>query len=330
MRIVKLAAAALAVFVIAAIGFVYLAPESATRLALDLERQRAGLVRKHIDLPGGLHYAYLEGGQGEPLMLLHGFGADKDNFTRGAFLTPHFRVIVPDQIGFGESAHPQQADYAPIAQAARSGPGAGAGHPESAPRRQLDGGHIALTYAALHPAEVKSLWLLDPAGVWSAPESELRKIVRQTGKNPLMARSEDEFAGIFAFVMSDPPFIPRPMLNVIARERIQNFALEARIFKQLAADSVEARHRPGHIDFDCVGRTRPRDPCRNRRRPAQTDAEFAGRPHAGHRPFANDRAATAERARLPAVSSRLAVLNQADAYQFRYAGGGQTHGRRPA
>lgn len=243
MRIVKLAAAALAVFVIAAIGFVYLAPESATRLALDLERQRAGLVRKHIDLPGGLHYAYLEGGQGAPLMLLHGFGADKDSFTRVArFLTPHFRVIVPDQIGFGESAHPQQADYAPIAQAARLRALAQALGIQSLHLGGSSmGGHIALTYAALHPAEVKSLWLLDPAGVWSAPESELRKIVRQTGRNPLMASSEDDFAGIFAFVMSDPPFIPRPMLNVIARERIQNFALEKRMFKQLAADSVEAR-----------------------------------------------------------------------------------------
>lgn len=243
MRIVKLAAAALAVFVIAAIGFVYLAPQSATRFAIDLERQRAGLVRKHIDLPGGLHYAYLEGGQGEPLMLLHGFGADKDNFTRVArFLTPHFRVIVPDHIGFGESAHPQQADYAPIAQAARLRALAQALGIQSLHLGGSSmGGHIALTYAALAPAQVKSLWLLDPAGVWSAPESELRSIIRQTGKNPLMARSEDDFAGIFAFVMSDPPFIPRPMLNVLARERIQNFALEERIFKQLAADSVEER-----------------------------------------------------------------------------------------
>ena len=71
-------------------------------------------------MPGGLRYVYLEGGQGEPLLLLHGFGADKDNFVRAArFLTPHFHVIVPDQIGFGESAHPLQADYAPIAQSKR-------------------------------------------------------------------------------------------------------------------------------------------------------------------------------------------------------------------
>ncbi len=72
------------------------------------------------------------------------------------------------------------------------------------------GGQIALTYAALHRAEVKRLWLLDSTGEWSAPESELCKIIGQTGKNPLMARSEDDFAGIFAFVMSDPPSSPGP------------------------------------------------------------------------------------------------------------------------
>ena len=243
MRIAKLVAAALAVVVIAVVGFIYLAPEKATRFATNAERQRSGLVRKQVELPGGLLCVYLEGGQGEPLMLLHGFGADKDNFTRVArFLTPHFRVIVPDQIGFGESAHPQDADYAPIAQAVRLRALAQALGVQSLHLGGSSmGGHIALTYAALHPAEVKSLCLLDPAGVWTAPESELQKIIRETGHNPLMARSEDEFAGVLAFAMSDPPFIPRPMLNVMARERIQNFALEERIFKQLKADSVEER-----------------------------------------------------------------------------------------
>ena len=52
--------------------------------------------------------------------LLHGFGADKDHFARVAhWLTPHYRVIVPDLIGFGESSHPFDADYSPAAQAER-------------------------------------------------------------------------------------------------------------------------------------------------------------------------------------------------------------------
>ena len=228
---------------LAVVGVVYLAPETALHLAVGADRQRSGLVRKEIELPGGMHWVYLEGGQGEPLLLLHGFGADKDNFTRVArFLTPHYRVIVPDLIGFGESAHPQDADYAPTAQAGRVRALAQAlGITGVHIGGNSMGGQIALTYAALHPTEVKSLWLLDAAGVWTAPESELQKIAMESGRNPLMAKSEDEFAGVVTFVMSDPPFFPRPMLNVMARERIRNLALEERIFKQIRSDSIEVR-----------------------------------------------------------------------------------------
>jgi pimeloyl-ACP methyl ester carboxylesterase len=242
-RIVKLVLALIVLLVVGVIGFVYLLPEKATRFVVNAERQRSDLLRKEIDLPGGLHFVYLDGGQGEPLMLLHGFGANKDNFVRVArFLTPHYRVIVPDEIGFGESAHPPDADYATPAQAERlrslaQALGIGRIHLGGSSM----GGQIAMSYAALHPTEVASLWLLDPGGVWSAPASELRKVLAETGQNPLMAKNEDEFAQIFAFVMSDPPFIPRPLLDVMAQERIKNFSLEKRIFQQIAADSLEAR-----------------------------------------------------------------------------------------
>ena len=242
-RLVVGVAALLAVAVIALIGFVVAAPEAATRMAINAERQRAGLVHKTIALPGGVQYAYLEGGQGEPLMLLHGFGANKDNFTRVArLLTPHYRVIVPDHIGFGESSHPPEADYAPTAQADRLRALAQAlGVTNLHLGGNSMGGQIAMTYAALYPSEVKSLWLLDAAGAWTAPESELRKTVRETGQNPLMAANVDEYARIIPYVMSDPPYIPAPMVKVMAQERIRNFALEKRIFKQIAEDSVEAR-----------------------------------------------------------------------------------------
>lgn len=225
------------------IGFFYLAPASATRFVIDAERQRAALVRKEITLPGGLRYVYLEGGQGEPLMLLHGFGANKDNFTRVArFLTPHYRVIVPDHIGFGESARPDPADYTAAAQAERLHALAQAlGIKTLHLGGSSMGGQIAMTYAALHPSEVASLWLLDPAGIWSAPKSELAEIYQRTGRNPLIARTEDEFAQTFAFVMKDPPFVPRPIMNEMAKEPIGNAPLAERIFRQIINDSVESR-----------------------------------------------------------------------------------------
>ncbi|MFC3379162.1 alpha/beta fold hydrolase [Rugamonas sp. CCM 8940] len=228
---------------VAATGFVYAMPEQAARLAIQAERQRAGLVRKEVELPGGLHSVYLEGGRGEPLILLHGFGANKDNFLRVARqLTPHFRVIVPDLTGFGESAHPAEADYLPAAQAERVRALA-----QALGLRRLHlggssmGGQIAMSYAVLHPDEVASLWLLDPAGVWSAPRSELGDIYVGTGRNPLVAHNEEEFAETFAFVMSDPPFIPGPIVRALAQEPMRNAPLAEKIFKQFTADSLEGR-----------------------------------------------------------------------------------------
>ena len=241
MRIIKAVLALIIICILSIVGFVYLAPEKANKLAINLERKHSGLTRKEINLPGDLHYVYLEGGQGEPLVLLHGFGADKDNFTRVArFLTPHYRVIIPDHIGFGESGHPQDADYSAGVQAVRIRTLAKAlGITKLHLGGSSMGGHISMMYAALYPDEVKSLWLLDPAGVWSAPSDEVREIIAKTGENPLMAKNEDEFAKIFAFVMADPPFIPRPILNVMAQERIRNYELEKRIFKETHANSVE-------------------------------------------------------------------------------------------
>ena len=249
MRSLKWVLAALGVLGALVVGvgvyFTTTAPERAVRAALAYERRVAGLERKEITLASGPTYVYLEGGRGAPLVLLHGFGADKDNFARVAkYLTPHYRVIVPDLVGFGESSKPPQADYAPRAQAERL----------RALMRQLGvtklhlggnsmGGHIALTYAALYPKEVESLWLLNAAGVWSAPPSELRRTMAQTGENPMLVQDEDDFAHLVSLLTAQPLMIPRPFLDVLAQERIKNYALEQRIFKQLAADSVEERIR---------------------------------------------------------------------------------------
>lgn len=242
-RIAKAVLVALLALVVASVALVYLSPETATRLAIDAERARAGLTAKTIDLPNGLHYAYLEGGQGEPLLLLHGFGENKDHFARAAgHLVPHYRVLVPDHIGFGDSAHPLDADYSPPAQAVRLHALTQA---LGIARMHLGGnsmgGQIALTYAAMYPADIGSLWVLDPAGIWSAPPSEMREFMQKTGTNPMFVRSADDFVRLSGFAMTDPPFVPRPMINVLAQERIRNVALEERIFKTLDADTLEPR-----------------------------------------------------------------------------------------
>ncbi|QSR24161.1 alpha/beta hydrolase [Nocardioides aromaticivorans] len=71
--------------------------------------------REHVVDAGGVKTRYWESGTGEPLVLIHGGGAGAD--ARGnwsgcfPYLTPHFRVIAYDMVGFGQSV-PDNPDFA--------------------------------------------------------------------------------------------------------------------------------------------------------------------------------------------------------------------------
>lgn len=54
---------------------------------------------------------YLDEGEGEPLLLLHGFASSADSFRDLIpLLAPGHRVIAPDLLGFGFSGRPAEAD----------------------------------------------------------------------------------------------------------------------------------------------------------------------------------------------------------------------------
>lgn len=223
--------------------FIQLAPEVATRFAVDTERARAGLTKHSIQLDNGLTYVYLEGGHGEPLLLLHGFNANKDNFTRIAGkLTSKYHVIIPNQIGFGESSHLANADYRTDAQAQRL-------HQflTKLKIKQVHiggssmGGAISVAYAARYGSEVKSVWLLDSGGVSSAPKTAMFDAFDKTGHFSLIARTPEEYEMIYKLAMYNPPFVPKSMLHVFAKESIANADLEYQIIKQLMPDSIEER-----------------------------------------------------------------------------------------
>lgn len=236
--------AALVVVVMALIiAFVYLAPARAVDAALKATRKQSGLIRKEITLANGLCLVYLEGGQGEPLILLHGFGGNKDSFTRTSrFLVKRYRVIIPDIIGFGESSRPLDADYSIPAQVDRLRI-----FSQALNLKNLHlggnsmGGQIALLYAALCPSQIKSLWLVSPAISRRSFNSDVLNSITESSHNPLIARSVEEFEQVMALGMSKPPFVPKPMLKILAQERIQNAALEARIFETIVDHSVEAQ-----------------------------------------------------------------------------------------
>lgn len=224
--------------------FMNLAAKFSLRMTVEVLRSQAGLVRKEVQLGDGLHYVYLEGGRGEPLVLLHGFDADKDLFTPIArFLTNRYRVIIPDHIGFGESAKPPDADYSPPAQAERLRAFAQTvGISNFHLGGSSMGGQIALTFAAFYPEKVKSLWLLDPAGLSNTPKSLCDELFETLGESPLLIRKEEDVLRVIHLVLAyPPPFVPRPILTTMAEPHAANYLLEKRISHEIARDLVDRR-----------------------------------------------------------------------------------------
>lgn len=124
----------------------------------------------------GFPMHYVDEGQGEPIVLLH--GDPTWGYIWRRFIPPlsrDHRVIAPDHMGFGKSATPPDHDLSPRT------------HVENLTRLidALDlrditlvlqdwGGFIGTTYALLHPERIKRIFLLNTlTGYGNAPADEL-------------------------------------------------------------------------------------------------------------------------------------------------------------
>src|SRR3546814_2907816 len=99
----------------------FLFPGRLVALMRSLVRRRGRLVRKSIAVDGRV-WPYLEGGdRSKPaLVMVHGFGADKDHWTFYApWLTKDYRLIAPDLPGFGENDRDGELLFDVASQAAR-------------------------------------------------------------------------------------------------------------------------------------------------------------------------------------------------------------------
>ncbi|GEP54552.1 alpha/beta fold hydrolase [Reyranella soli] len=126
--------------------------------------------------------AYLEKGQGTPLVLLHGIGSAARSFAAqlDAF-SSHWRVLAWDAPGYGASealpmAHPTAADYAAALERFLRERGVSEFHLLGHSLGCL----MAAAFAARHPGRVRSLTLCSIAGGHShLPEAERRKLLDQ-------------------------------------------------------------------------------------------------------------------------------------------------------
>ncbi len=82
------------------------------RMLLAVDRAGAGLRQREIQVDDH-RIVYSEGGHGEPILLLHGFGAESGSWNHVAkFLTKRYHVIAPNLPGWGTSTRLPDASYA--------------------------------------------------------------------------------------------------------------------------------------------------------------------------------------------------------------------------
>lgn len=223
-----------------AAGTLYCWPGALVAGITFVERQQAGLSPRQVQVDD-LTIHYYEGGpaNAETLLMIHGFGANRDNWLRFAhFFTDRYHVIALDLPGFGESSRPD-IRYDVLSQAERVRAFAQALKVE---RPHLIGnsmgGHIAALYAARHPAEVASLALLDNSGIDSPQKSELIQRLERGEPNPLVARSAEEFDALLKFVFVTPPPLPDALKRYFAERSVANREHYDRVFAQLRSHYV--------------------------------------------------------------------------------------------
>ena len=198
------------------------------------EYRAAARLSEHTIRAGGHDIVYLDRGSGEPMLLVHGFGGDKDNFTLLARHIPdRYRPVVLDLPGFGESARHPDDRYDVRTQAARLLEFADAvGLPRFHLAGNSMGGQIAARFSLDHPERVLSLMLINAAGVTSPHPSEFAQALKR-GQNPLLVTTVEDFDRVMALTFVKPPAIPGFLKRYFAERAVVTRAFNDKIFGDL-------------------------------------------------------------------------------------------------
>jgi pimeloyl-ACP methyl ester carboxylesterase len=205
---------------------------------ISLARDSVGLEVKTAPA-GDVNLTYMERqstskANAESIILLHGFSANKDNWIRFTkALDEKYHVIAVDLAGHGDSEKLLTTDYDLIKQAERlDALVAGLGINEFHIAGNSMGGAISAIYSLSHPDKVKSLTLIDAAGIDGNQPSEFYQALAK-GSNPLIATDEESFEFRMNFTMSQPPLLPWPLRPALFRQTMARIDINEKIFSDM-------------------------------------------------------------------------------------------------
>lgn len=206
-----------------------------TDMALKSERDRAGLAYKSVEVDS-MNIVYLESNSNasaETMVLIHGFGANKDNWVRmAAQFEDEYHVVIIDLPGHGDSSKDLQRHYSYNDQVDYL-------HDIlsklNIKRFHLAGnsmgGAISTLYTAAYPEQVATLTLFDPAGVFQF-ESELAQYLAKN-ENPLIVKNSQDFTRLMDFALEEKPFIPWPVTDILAEKAMANQQINAKVWEDI-------------------------------------------------------------------------------------------------
>jgi len=203
-----------------------------------LERNKTGVTEKSVQV-GDHKIAYLEGGKGDTIILLHGFGDQKDSWVKFARpLTKNYHVIIPDLPGFGDSTQIATQSYEANVQLGRVAAfidkiGVGKYHVVG----NSMGGLFAGLLAAQYPDRVMSLALLDTYGIAGREKSELVKSIEK-GVNPLIVEKPEDYDRMLNFMFVKAPAIPGPIKKYLAAKSLESKDFNKKVFDELKGDTL--------------------------------------------------------------------------------------------
>ena len=197
-------------------------------------RWQAGLSRHTIQVDDH-RWVYLDGGKGETLLFVHGFGMEKDGW--GLFpkaFSRCYHLILPDLPGFGENSRSDSVAYDVPSQVKRLNRFA-----ESLGLKRFHlagssmGGYIAGFYASEYPEKVKSLALFNPAGVNSPVPSDMWRRHAEEGEIALLYRTKEGFEEILRLLFYRVPPVPGAFKAYFAELGALNFAFYGKVLRDL-------------------------------------------------------------------------------------------------
>jgi abhydrolase domain-containing protein 6 len=236
------------------------------RAAIGWERYRASMKAKVVQAADHeVHYLELlpptqPGKAQRTLVLVHGFGVDKDTWVRfvqalaaGEPDRDRFRIIAIDLPGFGESTRNPALSYDIESQAKRLHAileALGVHHASFVGNSM--GGAISTFYALTYPSEVESLALFDSAGV-KCPRMSEKTVKITPEENPLVVRSEADFDRLLSLTFVQQPSIPGSVKAYFLQRGLKNQAFNDKVFRDIRVPGIDLSERlrelktPTHI-----------------------------------------------------------------------------------